>query len=260
MQLQRRPSQAVPAALRPRPIRLAHRSDQADWLVAPLASCPVRSRMWVRPQATDDEGSKDHNSRRLLIVPKTTLCRPSHRFTGWFAAMLLAVVAGSSLALFAVLTKAVVDAAGAGFGSLLDTAEFYFWIPAALLGMIFQQSSFRAGSLTASLPTSVVAKPVVGSILGIAVLGETLHAGGARKFVLVTGGVSVFIATVALARDEAATMSTEAVEQTVEEALRRRRRGRTAAAKPPPRMLRLSGRQRRRGFSDRLPPAPDWPT
>jgi hypothetical protein len=87
------------------------------------------------------------NSRRLLIVPKTTLCRPSHRFTGWFAAMLIAVVAGSSLALFAVLTKAVVDAAGAGFGSLLDTAEFYFWIPAALLGMIFQQSSFRAGSL-----------------------------------------------------------------------------------------------------------------
>ena len=184
------------------------------------------------------------NSRRLLIVPKTTLCRPSHRFTGWFAAMLLAVVAGSSLALFAVLTKAVVDAAGAGFGSLLDTAEFYFWIPAALLGMIFQQSSFRAGSLTASLPTSVVAKPVVGSILGIAVLGETLHAGGARKFVLVTGVVLVFIATVALVRDEAATMSTEAVEQTVEEALRRRRRGRTAAAKPPPRMLRLSGRRR----------------
>ena len=177
----------------------------------------------------------------LIMGPALVFCVLGARiWSGWFTAMLLAVVAGSSLALFAVLTKAVVDAAAAGFGSLLHTPEFYFWVPAALLGMIFQQSSFRAGSLTASLPTSVVAKPVVGSILGIAVLGETLHTGGPRKFVLLAGVILVFIATVALARDEAATMSIGAAEQTGEEALRRRRRGRTA--KPSPRMLRLSGR------------------
>ena len=166
----------------------------------------------------------------LIMGPALVFCVLGARiWSGWFAAMLLAVVAGSSLALFAVLTKAVVDAAAAGFGSLLHTPEFYFWVPAALLGMIFQQSSFRAGSLTASLPTSVVAKPVVGSILGIAVLGETLHTGGPRKFVLLAGVILVFIATVALARDEAATMSIGAAEQTGEEALRRRRRGRTEA-------------------------------
>ena len=197
----------------------------------------------------------------LIMGPALVFCVLGARiWSGWFAAMLLAVVAGSSLALFAVLTKAVVDAAAAGFWSLLHTPEFYFWVPAALLGMIFQQSSFRAGSLTASLPTSVVAKPVVGSILGIAVLGETLHTGGPRKFVLLAGVILVFIATVALARDEAATMSTGAAEQTGEEALRRRRRGRTAAAKPSSRILRLSGRQRRTSrISDRLSPSPDGP-
>src|SRR5262249_5121496 len=84
---------------------------------------------------------------------------------------------------------------------------------AALAGMIFQQSSFRAGSLTVSLPTSIVAKPVVGSILGIAVLGETLDTAGLRKFVLLMGVLLVFAATVALARGRAATLSTEVAEK-----------------------------------------------
>lgn len=150
----------------------------------------------------------------LIMGPALVFCVLGARiWSGTFAAMLLAVVAGSSLALFAVLTKAVVDAAAAGFGSLVSTPEFYFWILAALAGMVFQQSSFRAGSLTASLPTSVVAKPVVGSILGMAVLGETLNTAGPRMFVLLAGVVLVLVATVALARGEAATMSTDEPEQ-----------------------------------------------
>ncbi|EUA88171.1 dehydrogenase domain protein [Mycobacterium ulcerans str. Harvey] len=44
--------------------------------------------------------------------------------------------------------------------------------------MIFQQSSFRAGTLTASLPTVVVAKPLMGAVLGMVVLGETLDTTG----------------------------------------------------------------------------------
>jgi len=134
-------------------------------------------------------------------------------WSGSVAAVLLAVVAGSSLALFAALTKAVVDAAGGGLGAVFRTPEFYFWIPAALAGMIFQQSSFRAGPLTASLPTSVVAKPLVGSILGIAVLGETLDTAGPKAFVLAAGVLLVFVATVALARGEAATMSMKVAEK-----------------------------------------------
>ena len=135
--------------------------------------------------------------------------------------MLLAIVAGSSLALFAVLTKAVVEVVGDGVGALLQAPEFYAWIAAALAGMIFQQSSFRAGSLTASLPTSVVAKPVVGSILGVAVLGEYLECTGPARLVLAAGIVVVVVSTVALARGEAATMSSKVAERRAKKALRK---------------------------------------
>ncbi len=123
------------------------------------------------------------------------------------APILLAVVAGSSLALFAVLTKGAVGAASGGFGAFLRAPESYCLLPAALAGMIFQQSAFRAGALTASLPTVTVAKPVVASMLGVLVLNETLHANGPRVLTLVGAGVLVGIATVALARGEAATMA-----------------------------------------------------
>lgn len=127
------------------------------------------------------------------------------------AAVLLAVVAGSSLALFAVLTKGVVEVLhDDGFAAVLRAPEFYPWMPAALAGMIFQQSAFRAGALTASLPTMTVAKPLVAALLGITLLGESLTATGVEAVVLVVGIALVAVATLALARGEAATMVAEA--------------------------------------------------
>ena len=73
--------------------------------------------------------------------------------------------------------------------------------------MIFQQSAFRAGALTASLPTVTVAKPVVASLLGVLVLRETLNTSGPRLLTLLAGSVLVVISTIALARGEAATMA-----------------------------------------------------
>jgi drug/metabolite transporter (DMT)-like permease len=131
------------------------------------------------------------------------------------APLLLAVVAGSSLALFAVLTKGAVGAASDGFGAFLRAPESYCLLPAALAGMIFQQSAFRAGALTASLPTVTVAKPVVASLLGVLVLGETLNASGARLLTLLAAGVVVVFATIALARGEAATIAAGAGQDVV---------------------------------------------
>jgi drug/metabolite transporter (DMT)-like permease len=125
------------------------------------------------------------------------------------AAVLLALVAGSSLALFAVLTKGVVEVAEHGMGHVLRAPEFYPWLVVALCGMIFQQSAFRAGALTASLPTMTVAKPVVAAILGVTVLEETLDTAGPAAFVLVAAVALVIIATVALARGEAASIVAE---------------------------------------------------
>jgi drug/metabolite transporter (DMT)-like permease len=143
----------------------------------------------------------------LVMGPALVSCVIGARiWSGAVAAVLLAVVAGSSLALFAVLTKGVIEVGKGGFGALLRTPELYAWIAIALAGMVFQQSAFRAGALTASLPTMTLAKPVVGWILGITVLYETLRVDEAKVFALAAAMVVMIVATVALARGEAATM------------------------------------------------------
>jgi len=123
------------------------------------------------------------------------------------AALLLAAVAGSLLAVFAVLMKGVVDILERHPGQVWQSFELYALVGCGVAGMIYHQSAYRAGALTASLPTIIVAKPVVGGILGIVVLGETLAAGGWEWFVLAVTAVVVIVATVGLARGGAATVS-----------------------------------------------------
>lgn len=125
------------------------------------------------------------------------------------AAALLALVAGSSLALFAVLTKGLVELLEGGLGAAVRAPEFVPWLVVMLAGMIFQQSAFRAGALTASLPTMTLAKPVVAGALGVLLLGETFDATGPEVFVLVGAVALMIVATVALARGEAASLVAE---------------------------------------------------
>ncbi len=119
------------------------------------------------------------------------------------AAVLLGVVSGSLWGLFAVLTKGVVERLGHGLGALLASPELYVWAAVAVAATAWQQSSFRAGSLTASLPTMTVVEPVVGSALGILVLGEALRPGRDGWVLLILAVTSMVVATVALARSEA---------------------------------------------------------
>jgi drug/metabolite transporter (DMT)-like permease len=128
--------------------------------------------------------------------------------SGPVSAVLLAVVSGALWGLFAVLTKAVVTrldvTSWAGVIDLLRTPELYAWVSASIAGTMMQQASFRAGSLTASLPTMTVAEPIVGSVLGVVVLGETLQPGEAGWFSLGAAVVVMIAATAALARGAAA--------------------------------------------------------
>ena len=145
----------------------------------------------------------------VVLGPALVLCVLAARI--WHgrpvAAILLALVAGSSLALFAVLTKGVVEVAEEGLGDVVGAPEFYPWLVVAVCGMVFQQSAFRAGALTASLPTMTVCKPVVAGVLGVTVLGETLGSHGPADYVLIAAVGVVIFATVALARGEAASMA-----------------------------------------------------
>lgn len=82
---------------------------------------------------------------------------------------------GSLWGLFSVLTKGVVDQLDRGIPALLRAPESYVWVVVAIAATAWERSAFRAGPLTASLPAVTVAEPIVGSMLGVTVLGETLH-------------------------------------------------------------------------------------
>jgi drug/metabolite transporter (DMT)-like permease len=192
--------------------RLAHhRITRSEWMWALLLAAALAVLVTAgHPSAGNDRGSlQTWVAVAVVLGPILVLCVLGARLWsgGPAAPVLLAVVAGSSLALFAVLTKGAVEAVEGGFGALLRAPEAYALIPAALAGMIFQQSSFRAGALTASLPTVTVAKPVVASLLGVLVLGETLRVAGPESFVLIAAAVVVVVSTIALARGEAATIA-----------------------------------------------------
>jgi hypothetical protein len=77
------------------------------------------------------------------------------------------------------------------------------WAAVAVAATSWQQSSFRAGSLAASLPTMTVTEHIVGSALGMLVLGETLRPGDGGMAVLIVAVVAMVAATAALARSEA---------------------------------------------------------
>jgi hypothetical protein len=105
------------------------------------------------------------------------------------------------------LTKGVIDQLSHGIPALLRMPELYVWAVVAVAATALEQSAFRAGPLTASLPAVNVSEPIVGSVLGITVLGETLNT---NNIGLVAIGVSVAVmcaATVELARSQAAAAS-----------------------------------------------------
>jgi hypothetical protein len=203
-----------------------HRATAWEWVWAALLAVAVAVIVMVGNPTADQQRASLETWAVVAIVmgPALVLCVLGARiWSGAVAAVLLALVAGSSLALFAVLTKGVVEASEGGLVALLRAPELYAWLGVALLGMVFQQASFRAGALTASLPTMTLAKPVVGWILGITVLSEALRVDDEKVAVLVVAVLVMVVSTVALARGEAATM----------EALNRRRSKATGPSLAP---------------------------
>ncbi len=70
-----------------------------------------------------------------------------------------------------------------------------------MVGLLLNQSAFQAGHLAASLPALAVTNPVLSSIIGITLFGETLGATGAVPIALTAISVVVMVAgTISLSR------------------------------------------------------------
>lgn len=144
----------------------------------------------------------------LVLGPLLIACVVGGRIWGGAAAAALyAFVSGSLWGVFAVLAKQVVAGVGDGGWALIRTPELYAAILVAALGVVWSQAAFRAGPLTASMPTLQVAQPVVGAVLGVIVLGETLDTGRTGMAALAVAVLLMTAAIVKLARVEAATTS-----------------------------------------------------
>jgi len=139
------------------------------------------------------------------LGPLLALCLLGARvFSGKpVAAVLLGLVAGSLWGLFAVLTKGVVDQLDLGIPAVLKLPELYPWAVVAVAATAVQQSAFRAGSMAASLPAVTISEPLVGSVLGVAILGEMLRPGRSGWVGLGIAVAVMVVATIELARGEA---------------------------------------------------------
>jgi len=109
-------------------------------------------------------------------------------------ALALGVAAGSIWALTAVLLKAsVATVERHHLRGLLN------WPPGALVlaglvGMVINQSAFQAGELVWSLPAITVVEPLLGTVLGIIVYRERLHANTAAAHVVLWAGAACALA------------------------------------------------------------------
>ncbi|OBB36623.1 MULTISPECIES: DMT family transporter [unclassified Mycobacterium] len=189
--------------------RLSHRRvTRWQWMWAVLLAASVAVIVTVgNPTAGQSRASWETWTAVVVVLgPALVLCViGANLWKGPVSAVLLALVSGALWGLFAVLTKGVVDRLDDGLEAVLRTPELYVWAAVAVAGTAWQQASFRAGSLTASLPTMTVAEPVVASVLGVVVLGEMLRPGEAGLLTLIIAVGVMVISTAALARSEAAT-------------------------------------------------------
>jgi drug/metabolite transporter (DMT)-like permease len=189
--------------------RASHRKiTREQWIWAALLTAAVAVVVTV---GDPQEGSPRGSPQAWAIVAAVMgsaliLCRIGARTSSAsIKALLLGLMSGSLWGLFSVLTKGVVDQLDRGIPALLRTPEVYVWVVLAIGATVWEQSAFRAGPLTASLPAVTVSEPIVGSVLGIAVLGETLNTNTVGWIAV---GVSVAVmaaATVALAHSQART-------------------------------------------------------
>lgn len=100
----------------------------------------------------------------------------ARRSKGPARASLLAFAAGTMFGITAALTKAFVHLLGQGLGPVFSNWEPYALAVFTIGGLIVLQSAFQAGELVASVPLLETVEPIVASVLGLALLGERLHA------------------------------------------------------------------------------------
>jgi hypothetical protein len=183
------------------------RMARSDWVWAVLLALSLAIFVVVgRPTRGNPRASiTSWLHAAVFIVPVVIVClvwaaTRAHRAA---RALPLAIATGVLYGVIAALTKAVASLVGHGFVAVMTNWETYALMIVGIIGVVLQQSAFQAGSLEASLPAATVLEPIVATVLGLTILGETLQAGGATLVLIGVCVVVVVLGTVALARSAA---------------------------------------------------------
>jgi drug/metabolite transporter (DMT)-like permease len=145
-----------------------------------------------------------------LAVPIAIAVTAARGASSGRRALLLAFSAGCVYGLTAALTKSTLDLLDGGVIDVFGHWQPYALLAAGFVGFVLNQSAFQAGHLAASLPAMAVTDPVVGSLIGVTLFGESLGATGTIAITATVLAVVVMaVATVSLARSPLVTRQHE---------------------------------------------------
>jgi drug/metabolite transporter (DMT)-like permease len=115
-------------------------------------------------------------------------------------ALLLAFGAGCVYGMTAALTKSTLDVLEHDGWGVFAHWQPYVLVSVGVLGFLLNQSAFQAGHLAASLPAMAITDPVIGSVIGVTLFGESVGATGAVALSATAVAVVVMVvATISLA-------------------------------------------------------------
>src|SRR5436190_17087614 len=132
-------------------------------------------------------------SLALVLTLAAARRRPALR------AALLGSAAGVLFGFVAGLTKATVDRFGDGAAAVFADWHIYALAAASFLGFMLVQASLHTGALAPAITTSMVLETVVGVVVGVTVLEESLHESKAGLAVTAVALASIVAGLVALA-------------------------------------------------------------
>ncbi len=125
------------------------------------------------------------------------------RFVGGPRAALLGVSGGLMNGLVAPLTTGTIAVASLGLGALFGGWLLWVTLIAALLGVLFPLLAFRAGPITASFPAVMALNPIVATVLGVYLFGQTLQGGVFNVLIMIVSSIAIFVGIVWLSRSKA---------------------------------------------------------
>lgn len=123
------------------------------------------------------------------------------RSRGVKRAALLAVAGGVANGFMAVLTKAFADKFDDGVGATFSSWQPYALVPAGILATLLIQSAYQSGHPTVVLPTMNVVDPLVSTLIGATLFGETIASGGGRTVAVAASVAVMLTGLIALGRN-----------------------------------------------------------